>query len=175
MSLDSHPPVVAESPKESATGEPAKQPTPHRKRRALLPRRVRLALVGLAVFALVAGVVTLLLSADAHMVQQRTVFHDANRMAGLQQAHVDQQGGQGLPLTVQPGHSAKIGGKEFTPSKGNTVRVTVNASGFCVRVRSENQDLSPAVYDSGDIHGPKVKEGGGPNDPLALTPGGACG
>ena len=175
MSLDSHPPVVAESPKESATGEPSKEPTPHHKRRALVPRRVKLALVGLAVFALVAGGVTLLLRADAHMVQQRSVFGDANRMAGLQQAHVDQQGGQGLPLTVQPGQSAKIGDKKFTPSKGNTVKVTVNDSGFCIRVRSQNQDLSPAVYDSGDVHGPKVKEGGGPNDPLALTPGGACG
>jgi hypothetical protein len=175
MSLDSHPPVVAETPKASDTGEPSKGPSQHRKRHALVPRRVKLALVGLAVLALVGGAVTLLLRADAHMVQQRTVFGDANRMAGLQQAHVDQQGGQGLPLTVQPGESAKIGGKKFSPSKGNTVRVTVNDSGFCIRVRSQNQDLSPAIYDSGDIHGPKVKEGGGPNDPLALTPGGACG
>ena len=92
-----------------------------------MSRNAVLALVALVV--LFAGAFALGMRYDDRVDGYRTVFFDAERMAELQTEHVDATGEPGFPVEVAPGETVTVAGQPFTPAAGNTVQVTIGASG----------------------------------------------
>lgn len=107
------------------------------------------------------------LTLDSRIARQQTMFSDATRMSRMQDRHISQTGGHGLPLRLEAGQTTTIDGRQFTASVGNSIQVTVTGNGYCIRVANEANRDTPVVYDS--------RERGVNDDPFGEQPGGACG
>jgi hypothetical protein len=123
----------------------------------------RLAVVAAVVAVAVVSVVAVL-RGDRQLDRQRTMFDDASEIAALESGYVKQHGPPALAVQVPPGGSVAVGGRRFTASPGNAVRVTVSGRTFCVRVTNPSIQQTPVWYDSAEY-------------PLGFAnkPGGACG
>lgn len=120
-------------------------------------------MVVLAVLAVVVLVLTVALSADHTLDRQRVMYHDAQRMADRQDAYIKEHGGQGKPLRVPAGQTVTFRGR-FSTAPGDSLRVTVNGAGYCVRVTNPAMPDARVAYDSAERP-----------YPFNLQPGGACG
>ena len=98
---------------------------------------------------------------DHHMDQSRDVYLDLERMAELQyRAGIVE--GQGTPVDLAPGETARIGSASFTASPNVSVTVTMVEHGYCVATENTHGDRDARCWHY--IHDPQTSDGYDPTE-----------
>ena len=97
-------------------------------------------LVAVAI-GLFAALLPLFLTLDETMDRKRPMYAAVHTMDVLQYRHM-QQTGQALAVDLQDGEGATVGGREFAPPRGVSIRVRLTENGYCIQGSNQHGDVT---------------------------------
>lgn len=102
-------------------------------------------------YLLIAGVILALVAvyplarlADRRFAREGPMYHDIRIVQQLEYRH-HRQTGEGLAFTADDGTVVAIAGRDYTPSDGVTVEVTVDDGGYCIEAANQHGDVAERV------------------------------
>ena len=90
---------------------------------------------------LVAALIPIVMMLDETMDRKRPMYTAVHTMDVLQYRHV-QQTGQGMAIDLHEDESATVGGREFTPPRGVSIRVRLVEDGYCIQGSNQHGDVT---------------------------------